>query len=108
MSNAMEVTDNTFQKEVIEADKTVLVDFWAPWCGPCRMMAPVVDTISAKLEAQLKVVKLNTDENQKTSETYGIQGIPSLLIFKKGEVVERLVGFMPENVLMEKVKLHLA
>ncbi|MGV8121265.1 MAG: thioredoxin [Candidatus Xenobiia bacterium LiM19] len=108
MSNAMVVTDTTFQKEVIEADKPVLVDFWAPWCGPCRMMAPVLETISAKLEAQLKVVKLNTDENQKTSETYGIQGIPSLLIFKKGEVVERLVGFMPENVLTEKVKPHLA
>jgi len=107
MSKALEVTDNTFQKEVIESDKPVLVDFWAPWCGPCRMMAPVIDTISARLEEKLKVVKLNTDENQKTAEAYSIQGIPSLLIFKKGEVVERLVGFMPENVLTEKVTPHL-
>ncbi len=107
MSDVMEVTDQSFQKEVIEADKPVLVDFWAPWCGPCRMMSPVIDTISAKLASQLKVVKLNTDENQKTAETYDIQSIPSLLIFKNKEVVERLMGFTPENVLTEKVKPHL-
>jgi thioredoxin 1 len=107
MSNAMEVNDLSFQKEVLESDKPVLVDFWAPWCGPCRMMAPVVDALAAKLSEKLKVVKLNTDENHKTADTYSIQGIPSLLIFSKGEVVERLVGFMPENVLSEKVTPHL-
>ncbi|MDQ7821535.1 MAG: thioredoxin [Candidatus Eremiobacteraeota bacterium] len=104
MSSVMEVTDQNFQTEVLEAPTAVLVDFWAPWCGPCRMMAPVIDGVSKKLEGSVKVVKLNTDENGKIASDFNIQGIPSLLIFKGGKEVDRLVGFTQEPMLMEKLK----
>ncbi len=95
----MNVDENTFQSEVLESDKPVLVDFWAPWCGPCQMMAPVLDAVAEKMAAKLKVVKLNTDENINTAQKYQILAIPSLLVFKKGEVVERIMGFKPQQQL---------
>ena len=82
MSSATPVTDSTFKQEVIESEVPVLVDFWAPWCGPCRMVAPVVDEISSQYEGQIKVVKVNTDENPNVASQYGIRSIPTLMIFK--------------------------
>jgi len=106
MSNVMEVTDANFSEEVLNSPVPVLVDFWASWCGPCKMMGPVIDSISKKLAPHMKVVKLNTDQNRKTSDHYSIQGIPSLLVFSGGKEVERLVGFMPENTLEERLKSY--
>ncbi|OGI11043.1 MAG: thioredoxin [Candidatus Margulisbacteria bacterium GWF2_35_9] len=96
-----EVTDQTFQKEVLGSDKPVLVDFWAPWCGPCRMVSPVVEEMEGKFSGKLKVVKINTDDNQNTSMKYQITGIPCMIIFKGGKEVNRLVGYRPADA-MEK------
>jgi thioredoxin 1 len=97
MSKPIEVTDETFNQEVLQAQGPVLVDFWAPWCGPCRMMAPVLEKMVDKFQGKLKIAKLNTDENPSTAGNYQITGIPSLLVFKNGEEVQRIVGFHPEQ-----------
>lgn len=99
MSHITDVNENTFQSEVLDSDRPVLVDFWAPWCGPCQMMTSVLDAVAQKMQDRLKVVKLNTDQNIKTAQKYQILGIPSLLVFKKGEVVERIMGFRPQDQL---------
>lgn len=104
MAEIKEVSENTFQSEVLESDRPVLVDFWAPWCGPCQIMAPVLHAVAMKMGDSLKVVKLNTDENTMTAQRYQILAIPSLLVFKKGEVVERIVGFKPQNQLEDHLK----
>lgn len=96
MANIKEVDENTFQSEVLESDIPVLVDFWAPWCGPCQMVTPMLEAVAEKLGDKLKVVKMNTDENMNTAQNYQIMAIPSLLVFKKGEVVERIVGVQPQ------------
>ena len=96
MANIKEVDEQTFQSEVLESDVPVLVDFWAPWCGPCQMVAPMLEAVAEKMGDKLKVVKVNTDENMNTAQNYQIMAIPSLLIFKKGEVVERIVGVQPQ------------
>jgi thioredoxin 1 len=96
MANIKEVDENTFQSEVLESDIPVLVDFWAPWCGPCQMVTPMLEAVAEKMGDKLKVVKMNTDENMKTAQNYEIMAIPSLLVFKKGEVVERIVGVQPQ------------
>ncbi len=99
MSKINKITSSVFKSEVLESDIPVVVDFWAPWCGPCRMVAPVLEEISQKMNGNIKFVKLNTDENQKTAMDYQIMAIPSLLIFKDGQEVDRIVGFVPQEQL---------
>ena len=99
MSKINEITSSVFKSEVLESNIPVVVDFWAPWCGPCRMVAPVLEEISQKMNGKIKFVKLNTDENQKTAMDYQIMAIPSLLIFKDGQEVDRVVGFVPQEQL---------
>ncbi len=103
MSQIIEVTDDNFQTEVLDSDKPVVVDFWAPWCGPCRMVAPVLDEMSQEMGDKIKFVKLNTDENQNTAAKYQIMAIPSLLIFQKGQEKERVVGFKPKAQLVDQL-----
>jgi thioredoxin 1 len=96
------ITDATFDQEVIKAELPVLVDFWAPWCGPCRMIAPVLDELAAEFEGKVKIAKMNTDENF-TASNYGIRGIPTLLIFKNGKVVDHIVGAVPKRMIADKL-----
>ena len=88
----LQLTDSTFQKEVIESPMPVLVDFWAPWCGPCRMLAPVIEELSTEYAGRIKIAKLNTDENPNTSIQFNISAIPAMLFFKNGQIVNQLVG----------------
>jgi thioredoxin 1 len=96
MANIKEVDEKTFQSEVLESEIPVLVDFWAPWCGPCQMVTPILEAVAETMGDKLKIVKMNTDENMNTAQNYEIMAIPSLLVFKKGEVVERIVGVQPQ------------
>ena len=98
-----EVTDANFDSEVLKSDKPVLVDFWAPWCGPCRMVAPVVEELSQEYAGKVKFVKLNTDDNVRTASQYGIRSIPTLLVFKGGEAVGQIVGFRPKGDLKKRL-----
>ncbi len=107
MSAAVPVSDSSFQHEVLESDIPVLVDFWAPWCGPCRMVAPVVDEIAEQYQGRIKVVKLNTDDNPEVASTYGIQSIPTLMIFKGGAKVDKVVGAVPRATLASTLEKHL-
>ena len=106
MSNVGDVTDVTFEAEVLKSSIPVLVDFWAPWCGPCRAVAPVVDEIANEYKGKLKVLKLNTDENPKTAQSYRISGIPSLMVFKNGQPGEQVVGAVPKSTLASAVEKH--
>ncbi|NCJ07296.1 thioredoxin [Synechococcales cyanobacterium C] len=105
--SAAAVTDATFKEEVIDSDVPVLVDFWAPWCGPCRMVAPVVEEISDQYEGQIKVVKINTDENPNVASQYGIRSIPTLMIFKGGQRVDMVVGAVPKTTLANTLEKYL-
>ena len=105
MSKPQKVTDVNFEGEVLKAEKKVLVDFWAEWCGPCRMVAPVVEDIAAEYADQIKVAKLNVDENQQTASRYGIMSIPTMLVMEDGKVVDKLVGYMPKDKLAGKLGL---
>jgi thioredoxin 1 len=107
MRNVVEGTDFNFEQEVLKSDTPVLVDFWAPWCGPCRIVAPVVEEIANEYNGKLKVVKVNTDENQNVAITYGIRSIPTLGIFKDGKVVDAVIGAVPKHYLEEKIRPHL-
>ena len=107
MANVGDVTDATFEAEVLKANIPVLVDFWAPWCGPCRAVAPVVEEIATEYSGKLKVLKLNTDENPKTAQSYRISGIPSLMVFKNGQPVEQVVGAVPKSTLSSAVEKHI-
>ena len=102
-----EVTDNNFQAEVLESDTAVLVDFWAPWCGPCRVIAPSLEEINAERD-DLRVVKLNTDDNQNTAARYQVMSIPTLILFKNGEPVHQIIGAMPKSRLVQEIEPALA
>jgi thioredoxin 1 len=106
MSAIPEVSTSTFQADVLASDKPVLVDFWAPWCGPCKMLAPVIEEVAGALTGA-KFVKLNTDENPDLAAKYHISGIPTLILFKGGEVVDRIVGFVPKSAITSMISKHL-
>ncbi|MBK5480930.1 thioredoxin [Peribacillus sp. TH16] len=100
----MHVTDQTFASEIKEG--LVLVDFWAPWCGPCKMIAPVLNDIDVEMSDQVKIVKLNVDENADTTRKHGVMGIPALILFKDGEIVDQVVGYQPKEALTELIAKH--
>jgi len=103
MAKPFEVTDSSFETEVLKSETPVLVDFWAPWCGPCRMVAPVVEELSAEYDGKVKFVKLNTDDNPQVSVKYQIRSIPTLLVFKGGEPVGQIIGFRPKSDLKKRL-----
>jgi thioredoxin 1 len=103
MSKPREVSDTNFEQEVVKASKPVLVDFWAPWCGPCRMVAPIVEELSEEYDGKVEFVKLNTDDNPNIAAKYGIRSIPTLLVFKGGEPVGQIVGFRPKSDLQKRL-----
>jgi thioredoxin 1 len=104
----LEVTDASFDQEVLRSEQPVLVDFWAVWCGPCKAIGPIVDSVAATYAGKLKVAKVNVDENAGTPSRFGIRGIPALLFFKGGKVADQVVGFVPQDVIEEKIKKLLA
>ena len=93
------INDAAFEKEVLQSEQPVLVDFWAAWCGPCRALAPVVDEVATEYQGKLKVMKMDVDANNQTPARYGIRGIPALLLFKDGKVAEQIVGFVPKDTI---------
>jgi thioredoxin 1 len=97
------VTDANFDQEVLTSDKAVLIDFWAPWCAPCRAIAPLIDELAGEYAGRLKVVKINVDDNPETPARYGVRGIPNLLIIKSGQVKEQIVGAVPKSHLVRAV-----
>ena len=107
INEPINVTDAAFQKTVIENPMPVLVDFWAPWCGPCRMVAPILEKIAKEYAGRLIVAKVNTDENQEWAGKYGVQGIPTMLMLKDGKTIHRQVGAMPEPMLKDTVEQFL-
>jgi thioredoxin 1 len=107
-AGVVEVTDANFDQEVLKSEQVVLVDFWAGWCGPCKMIAPAVDSVAATYAGKLKVTKVNVDQNGATPSRYGIRGIPALLFFKDGKVADQIVGYVPQDVIEQKVQRLLA
>lgn len=101
--NVAEFTDANFEAEVLQSSVPVLVDFWAPWCGPCKMLAPSIEALAVQYEGRVKVGKLNTDDNENTAAKFGIRSIPTLLMFKNGEVVNQLVGALPKDKIAEQL-----
>lgn len=101
------VSDASFEQDVLKSDKPVLVDFWAPWCGPCRMVAPIVEELAGEYDGKVSFVKVNTDENQGTAIRYGIRSIPTLMLFKNGQLVSTMVGFRPKPELKKQIEAAL-
>lgn len=97
-------TDNNFEDEVLKSDKPVLIDFWAPWCGPCKAVGPIVEELAGQLKDSVKVMKLNVDENQKTAINYGVRSIPTIILFKDGKVLDTIIGLVPKERLEDFVK----
>jgi thioredoxin 1 len=107
-SNAiMEVNDSNFDQDVLKSDKPVLIDFWAAWCGPCRALAPIVDELATAYEGKVKVAKMDVDRNSATPMRYGVRGIPTLLVFKGGQVKEQIVGYVPKEQIQKALDKHL-
>jgi thioredoxin len=104
----LELSDANFDEEVLKSEQPVLVDFWAVWCGPCKAIAPIVDSVAAAYAGKLKVAKVNVDQNGGTPSRYGIRGIPALLFFKGGKVADQIVGYVPQDVIEEKIKKLIA
>jgi len=104
----LEVNDANFDQEVLKSEQPVMVDFWAVWCGPCKAIAPIVDGVAQTYAGKLKVAKVNVDQNGATPSRYGIRGIPALLFFKNGKVADQIVGYVPQNVIEDKIQRLLA
>jgi thioredoxin 1 len=108
VGNVVEVSDQNFEQEVINAATPVLIDFWAPWCGPCKAIAPVVEELAGSYAGKLKVVKMNVDDNPQTPSRYGVRGIPNLILFKGGQVADQIVGAVPKAHLVRAIDQALA
>lgn len=106
MANPVHLTDAVFNEEVVKSDKPVLIDFWAAWCGPCRMIAPIIEELADEYDGKAKICKLDVDNNQNTAMQFGIRSIPTLLIFKGGEVVDTIVGAVPKEQIVSKLNSH--
>jgi thioredoxin 1 len=107
VAHPVAISDNSFENEVVNAQSAVLVDFWAEWCGPCRMIAPILETIADEYSESLKITKLDVDNNPQTAMKFGVQSIPTLILFKDGQPVERIIGYMPKERLLQKIKPHI-
>lgn len=107
MNEPVHVTDSAFEKTVLQSKVPVIVDFWAPWCGPCKMVAPILDKLAKEFENKLVIAKVNTDENQEWASRYGVQGIPTMLFFAEGKIIHRQVGAVPEAILKDAINQFL-
>ncbi len=107
MAQPLHLTDDMFENEVIKSDVPVVIDFWATWCGPCRMIAPIIEEMANEFEGKAKICKLDVDNNQQTAMQFGIRSIPTVLIFKNGEVVESIVGAVPKQQIVSKLEAHM-
>lgn len=107
MGNVAEITDANFEQEVLQSDQPVLVDFWAPWCGPCRQIAPMIDELSTANRGSVKVAKVNIDDNPQAPSQYGVTSIPTLMLFKGGQVVETFIGVQPKQRLQDALNKHI-
>ena len=103
----IQVNDDNFKKEVLESEELVLVDFWAPWCMPCRMLAPTIEEIGEEMDGKVKVCKMNVDENVQYPQDYGIMSIPTVMLFKDGQVVETMIGLQPKEEIVKTIQEHL-
>ena len=103
MADVQQVSDASFDSDVLQADVPVLIDFWAPWCGPCKAIGPVVEELAGEYDGRLKVVKMNVDDNPQTPAQYGVRGIPNLILFKSGEVKQQIVGAVPKGHLVKAI-----
>ena len=104
MSQELQVTDQDFDQKVLQSDKPVLVDFWAPWCGPCQILGPIIEDIAGSIGEKAHVYKLNVDDNMATAQKYGISSIPALIFFKNGEVAEKMIGVQQKDTLVKKLE----
>jgi len=107
MANPVHITDSTFDAEVLKSDIPVLTDFWAEWCGPCKAIAPILNQIAEEYEGRIKITKVDVDQSNQMAMQFGVQSIPTMILFKNGQPVERLVGAMPKDRLLSRIKPHL-